>query len=103
MNSFKDKNVFPVMIFSYKNCSLYINFFLGIMETALIFAGVDASKEPIPVLPTVHYNMGGIPTIYTGQVLTHRNKSDQVYLKLFLFFRRNFLFNEKAILAFVSR
>lgn len=34
----------------------------GIMETAHIFAGVDASKEPIPVLPTVHYNMGGIPT-----------------------------------------
>ena len=36
----------------------------GIFETAKIFAGVDASKEPIPVLPTVHYNMGGIPTNY---------------------------------------
>jgi succinate dehydrogenase (ubiquinone) flavoprotein subunit len=34
----------------------------GILETAHIFAGVDATKEPIPVLPTVHYNMGGIPT-----------------------------------------
>jgi succinate dehydrogenase/fumarate reductase flavoprotein subunit len=33
-----------------------------ILETAHIFAGVDATKEPIPVLPTVHYNMGGIPT-----------------------------------------
>lgn len=42
----------------------------GISETASIFAGVDVRKEPIPVLPTVHYNMGGIPTKYTGQVLT---------------------------------
>ncbi len=41
----------------------------GITETAKIFAGVDASKEPIPVLPTVHYNMGGVPTNYHGQVL----------------------------------
>jgi len=40
----------------------------GISETALIFAGVDVTKEPIPVLPTVHYNMGGIPTNYRGQV-----------------------------------
>jgi succinate dehydrogenase (ubiquinone) flavoprotein subunit len=42
----------------------------GISETASIFAGVDVRKEPIPVLPTVHYNMGGIPTKYTGEVLT---------------------------------
>ena len=42
----------------------------GISETASIFAGVDVTKEPIPVLPTVHYNMGGIPTKYTGEVLT---------------------------------
>ncbi|MBW0494170.1 hypothetical protein O181_033885 [Austropuccinia psidii MF-1] len=42
----------------------------GISETAAIFAGVDVTKEPIPVLPTVHYNMGGIPTNYHGQVLT---------------------------------
>lgn len=42
----------------------------GILETAHIFAGVDATKEPIPVLPTVHYNMGGIPTDWSTQVLT---------------------------------
>ncbi len=41
----------------------------GITETAKIFSGVDATKEPIPVLPTVHYNMGGIPTNYHGEVL----------------------------------
>lgn len=42
----------------------------GIAETARIFAGVDVAKEPIPVLPTVHYNMGGIPTNYHGEVVT---------------------------------
>jgi len=41
----------------------------GISETAAIFAGVDVTKEPIPVIPTVHYNMGGIPTNYHGEVL----------------------------------
>jgi succinate dehydrogenase / fumarate reductase flavoprotein subunit len=41
----------------------------GIAETAKIFAGVDVTKEPIPVIPTVHYNMGGIPTNYHGEVL----------------------------------
>jgi succinate dehydrogenase (ubiquinone) flavoprotein subunit len=41
----------------------------GISETAKVFAGVDVTKEPIPVLPTVHYNMGGIPTNYHGEVL----------------------------------
>lgn len=41
----------------------------GILETAHIFAGVDATKEPIPVLPTVHYNMGGIPTDWKTQVM----------------------------------
>ena len=45
----------------------------GITETARIFAGVDASKEPVPVIPTVHYNMGGVPTIHTGEVVTVRN------------------------------
>jgi succinate dehydrogenase / fumarate reductase flavoprotein subunit len=41
----------------------------GISETAKVFAGVDVTKEPIPVLPTVHYNMGGIPTNYRTEVL----------------------------------
>ncbi len=41
----------------------------GISETARIFAGVDVTKEPIPVLPTVHYNMGGIPANYWGEVI----------------------------------
>ncbi|MBX7147178.1 MAG: succinate dehydrogenase flavoprotein subunit [Alphaproteobacteria bacterium] len=45
----------------------------GIAETARIFAGVDVTKEPIPVLPTCHYNMGGIPTNYKGEVLTIRD------------------------------
>ena len=44
----------------------------GISETAKIFSGVDVTKEPIPVLPTVHYNMGGIPTNYHGEVLTKK-------------------------------
>ncbi|MEO8743330.1 MAG: succinate dehydrogenase flavoprotein subunit [Lysobacteraceae bacterium] len=42
----------------------------GIAETAKIFANVDVTKQPIPVLPTVHYNMGGIPTNYHGEVVT---------------------------------
>ena len=42
----------------------------GISESAKIFSGVDVTKEPIPVLPTVHYNMGGIPTNYWGEVLS---------------------------------
>ncbi|MCQ8279178.1 succinate dehydrogenase flavoprotein subunit [Acetobacteraceae bacterium KSS8] len=41
----------------------------GISETARVFAGIDVTKEPVPVLPTVHYNMGGIPTNYHGEVL----------------------------------
>ena len=45
----------------------------GISESARIFAGVDVTKEPIPVLPTVHYNMGGIPTLYTGEAVTLRD------------------------------
>jgi len=47
----------------------------GITESARIFAGVDLHKEPIPVLPTVHYNMGGIPTNYWGEVLNPTAKS----------------------------
>ena len=42
----------------------------GITESARIFAGVDVTNAPIPVLPTVHYNMGGVPTNYHGEVLT---------------------------------
>lgn len=45
----------------------------GITESARIFAGVDVTKEPIPVIPTVHYNMGGIATNYHGEVLTKKN------------------------------
>merc|ERR1719243_132533 len=45
----------------------------GISETAAIFAGVDVTREPIPVLPTVHYNMGGIPTNHLGEVI-HQKK-----------------------------
>ena len=45
----------------------------GIAETAKIFAGVDVTKQPIPVLPTVHYNMGGLQTNYHGEVVTLKN------------------------------
>jgi succinate dehydrogenase flavoprotein subunit len=45
----------------------------GITESARVFANVDLRREPIPVLPTVHYNMGGIPTNYHGEVLTLKN------------------------------
>jgi len=45
----------------------------GIAETAEIFAAVDVTRQPIPVLPTVHYNMGGIPTNYHGEVVTLKN------------------------------
>lgn len=61
----------------------------GISETAAIFAGVDVTKEPIPVLPTVHYNMGGIPTNHYGEVVrvqTDANgdfESDEVVPGLF--------------------
>lgn len=44
----------------------------GISETARVFSGVEVTKEPIPVLPTVHYNMGGIPTNFHGEVLTKK-------------------------------
>lgn len=56
----------------------------GISETAHIFAGVDVTKEPIPILPTVHYNMGGIPTKWTGEVLKKNEKGeDEVVPGLF--------------------
>ncbi|HYD86302.1 MAG TPA: succinate dehydrogenase flavoprotein subunit [Vitreimonas sp.] len=50
----------------------------GISESAKIFAGVDVTRQPIPVLPTVHYNMGGIPTNYHGEVLTKVNGEPRV-------------------------
>ncbi|KAF2029059.1 succinate dehydrogenase [Setomelanomma holmii] len=50
----------------------------GIAETAGIFAGIDVTKEPIPVLPTVHYCMGGIPTNFHGQVLDVSEGKDHV-------------------------
>ncbi|MCZ6859439.1 MAG: succinate dehydrogenase flavoprotein subunit [Alphaproteobacteria bacterium] len=46
----------------------------GISETSRIFAGVDVTTEPIPVLPTCHYNMGGIPALHTGEVVTLKGK-----------------------------
>ncbi|KAF9698632.1 hypothetical protein EKO04_003699 [Ascochyta lentis] len=50
----------------------------GIAETAAIFAGIDITREPIPVLPTVHYCMGGIPTNYHGQVINVKEGKDHV-------------------------
>jgi succinate dehydrogenase / fumarate reductase flavoprotein subunit len=50
----------------------------GIAETARIFAGVDVNKDPIPVLPTVHYNMGGIPCNVHGEVVTRTGGADAV-------------------------
>ncbi len=50
----------------------------GISETAKVFAGVDVTKQPIPVLPTVHYNMGGIPTNFKGEVLTVKNGKTEI-------------------------
>jgi succinate dehydrogenase / fumarate reductase flavoprotein subunit len=56
----------------------------GISESAKIFAGVDTTTEPIPVLPTVHYNMGGIPTNYMGEVVTLKEGDpDKVVAGLF--------------------
>jgi succinate dehydrogenase / fumarate reductase flavoprotein subunit len=49
----------------------------GISESARIFANVDVTKEPIPILPTVHYNMGGIPTNYLGEVLAGDKKDEE--------------------------
>ena len=50
----------------------------GISETAQIFAGIDITKDPVPVIPTVHYNMGGIPTNWKGQVIDPCNGEDRV-------------------------
>lgn len=48
----------------------------GISESAKIFAGVDVTREPIPIVPTVHYNMGGIPTNFHAEVVTRKNGDD---------------------------
>jgi succinate dehydrogenase / fumarate reductase flavoprotein subunit len=48
----------------------------GISESARIFAGVDVTREPIPILPTVHYNMGGVPTNFHAEILTRKNGDD---------------------------
>ncbi len=48
----------------------------GISESTRIFANVDVTREPIPIVPTAHYNMGGIPTNYHGEVLTKKNGDD---------------------------
>ncbi len=50
----------------------------GIQDTARIFASVDVTKEPIPVLPTVHYNMGGVPCNVHGEVVTRRDNAERV-------------------------
>jgi succinate dehydrogenase / fumarate reductase flavoprotein subunit len=53
----------------------------GITESARIFAGVDVTRDPIPVLPTVHYNMGGIPTNYRGEALTLDNGNPDLVVR----------------------
>jgi succinate dehydrogenase / fumarate reductase flavoprotein subunit len=50
----------------------------GIAETAKIFSGVDVTKSPIPVLPTVHYNMGGVPTNFHGEVVTRADGEERI-------------------------
>lgn len=52
----------------------------GISESARIFAGVDVTRQPIPVLPTVHYNMGGIPTNYHGEAIAPRDGDDDALI-----------------------
>merc|ERR1719216_348589 len=53
----------------------------GISETAAIFAGVDVTREPAPVLPTVHYNMGGIPCLYNGKVVKDDKQGNDVEIQ----------------------
>ena len=52
----------------------------GVMEHAKVFTDIDATREPIPVIPTVHYNMGGIPTNYKTEVLSpNNNDKEKIY------------------------
>jgi succinate dehydrogenase / fumarate reductase flavoprotein subunit len=53
----------------------------GISESAKIFAGVDVTREPIPIIPTVHYNMGGIPTNFHGEALTKKGRNTDVVVQ----------------------
>jgi len=53
----------------------------GISETARIFAGVDVTRQPIPVLPTVHYNMGGVPTNLHGEVVTSQDGNPETVVQ----------------------
>ena len=55
----------------------------SIREIAMKFAGVDPVKEPIPVVPTVHYMMGGLPTTRYGEVITHKNGADEIIPRLY--------------------
>lgn len=54
----------------------------GISHLAWVFAGVDVTKQPIPVIPTVHYNMGGIPTNWRAQV---RNIIERIHVRYFYY------------------
>ena len=64
----------------------------GIAETAKIFAGVDVNKEPIPVIPTCHYNMGGIPANFTGQVVTNKDGKNDTIIPNFMLLERQHVF-----------
>src|SRR3712207_6959678 len=56
----------------------------GITETGKVFAGVDLTRQPLPVLPTVHYNMGGIPTNYHGEVVRSEEHTSELQSRQYL-------------------
>ena len=64
--------IFICMVSVWKCVQVLATRLPGISETAQIFAGVDVTRDPIPVLPTVHYNMGGVPTNYRAQASLHK-------------------------------